>query len=86
MGEIVKADVVAQVQALNPKARKQDVRIYADALVEYREAQANIDEHGAIVFHPRTGSPIENPYTKVRNSAASRLSKFKKMKTDPLWT
>lgn len=46
---------------------------YADSLLEYREASANIDEHGVIVQHPRTLNPIENPYMAIRDRALRKL-------------
>ena len=57
----------------NPRADVAKVAIYAYALDEYRAAQANIDEHGSVVFHPRTGAPIPNPYLPIRDRAASRM-------------
>lgn len=68
-----KVEDVAALTAQNPRADPAKVVIYADALADYRAAQSNIDEHGAIVFHPRTGAPIPNPYLVVRDQAARRL-------------
>lgn len=61
-----------------------DVRIYVDALVDYVEAQANIDEHETVVFHPRTGAPIPNSYLSIRASAARPLTALA-LKCDPKW-
>lgn len=69
---------------LNPDEPIGNLTIYVDAFVEYKEAQRNIAEHGAIVFHPKTGAPIENPYLSVRDKAAARLAKFD-LEADPLW-
>lgn len=85
MGEIVKAEVVATLQRLNPGAKPAVIQIYADALISYRLAQANIDEYGAIVNHPRTGAPIENPYLRVQAAAAKQMLAQKHFKTDGLW-
>lgn len=60
------------------------MRIYAGAYVTYREAETNIAERGAINSHPRTGSPLENPYLKVRSGAAATLKKIR-LKTGDLW-
>jgi phage terminase small subunit len=79
----MKRRAVAILTADNP--RKADaVAIYADAWIEYQEAQRNIDEHGAVVFHPRTGAPIENPYLAARNRASALMLKIK-LRTDRLW-
>lgn len=65
-----------------PKGR---ASIYADAFLAYREAQANIQEHGIIVAHPRTGNPITNPYLDIRDRAARRLESMRKIGADFLW-
>lgn len=39
---------------------------YASCLVSYLEAAENLERNGTIVAHPRTGTPMENPYLKVR--------------------
>jgi phage terminase small subunit len=74
MGEVITADDIVR---LNPKVSSVDARIYADALRIYYEASDNIAEHGAIVQHPRTGAPIENPYLKVRSSTGAILTKMR---------
>lgn len=68
-----RADILATLQRENPTAKLDRITIYADAMVEYLAAQANIQEHGTIVFHPRTGAPIDNPYLRVRNAASKVL-------------
>lgn len=68
----------------NPRASKADITMYANRFAEYCEAQANIGEHGAIVFHPRTGAPIENPYLAVRDRSGAALSKTR-LRVDRLW-
>lgn len=68
----------------NPRASAADIAMYADVFVEYVKAQANISEHGSIVFHPRTGAPIENPYLAIRDRARATLSKTR-LRTDRLW-
>ena len=75
---------LAKLRALNPRATPARIQIYADALADYRQAQANISEFGAIVFHPRTGAPIDNPYLRVRDRAADRLLRLD-LKAAGLW-
>lgn len=84
MGEM-KSEVLVELRRLNPSARPADIAIYADAFCEYQAAQKNIDDHGAIVFHPRTGSPIENPYIRVRDKASLVVLKLKMIKAGDLW-
>ena len=69
----------------NPKADASSVRIYADAFCTYAEATENIATNGAIVIHPRTGSPIENPYLKIRTQAQGVLRKASRLKTSEVW-
>lgn len=58
---------------------------YADAFLEYREASANIATQGAMVLHPRTANPIENPYLKIRDRALQKLRSLRGIKADWLW-
>lgn len=75
---------LARLRQLNPRATPARVQIYADALADYRQAQANIAEYGTIVHHPRTGAPITNPYLAIRDRAADRLLKLD-LKATGLW-
>jgi hypothetical protein len=81
---MTKADIIAALRALNPRATDAHVAIYAAAFLEHSTAQANIDRHGTIVFHPRTGSPIDNPYVSVRDRSAKTLLSLA-LKTGDLW-
>jgi Phage terminase, small subunit len=55
---------------------------YADAYVEYREASANIQTQGAMVLHPRTANPIENPYLRIRDRAWAKLQALRGIRAD----
>lgn len=80
-------EVVTILRRDNPSARADDVAMYADCFMDYREAAENIAKNGNIVAHPRTGSPIENPYIKVKASAMAQLRKIARLKkTDALWS
>lgn len=79
MGEI---DIVAELREDNPKAREMDLRIYADAMRTYSEAARNVATNGAICSHPRTGSPIENPYLKIQAQQGAILTKMRAIKSD----
>lgn len=85
MGQMTRDEIVAILRAANPPhVRLGEIHLYADAFLEYEAAQANIAEFGTIVFHPRTGAPIENPYCKIRDRAGAVLAKLK-LRADPLW-
>ena len=75
--------VAALVKAGN---RRDAARLYADQFAQYRAASANLEEHGAIVMHPRTANPIENPFLKVRDSALRALQNMRGIKgVEVLW-
>lgn len=75
-------DILAALREENPQKRAIDLRVYADALATYREASRAIAASGAIVMHPRNGTPIENPYVKVRAGAAATLAKMKHVRSE----
>jgi len=79
MGEI---DTVAELQKDNPRLRAVDLRVFADALTLYQEAAKNLHENGAVVAHPRTGTPIENPYLKIQTAKGAVLAKMRMVKCD----
>ena len=79
-----KIEIIKYLQKANPQATLERISIYADAFSDYRTAQANINEHGVIVFHPRTGAPIENPYLKIRAGAIA-IMRGAHLKADDLW-
>lgn len=83
---MTKDEVLSILRRDNPAARSDDVAMYADCFMDYREAQDNIAKNGNIVAHPRTGSPIENPYIKVKASAMANLRKITRIrKVGALW-
>ena len=76
-------DIETELLRDNPSARLVDIRVFADNLRVYHEASLNIKANGAIVMHPKTGAPIENPYLKVKKQAGDSLSRSsKKIKAD----
>lgn len=75
-------DVAAELAADNPKQSAVVIRMYADALRTYLEAAANVRQHGAVVTHPRTGAPIDNPFLRVAERAGAQLAKMPRVKAD----
>lgn len=73
-------EVLAILRRDNPSARADDVAMYADCFMDYREAAENIAKNGNIVAHPRTGSPIDNPYIKVKANAMAQLRKIGRLR------
>jgi len=80
MGKVI--DVRAELRKDNPSRRSIDLQVFADALTIYREASRNVCENGAIVAHPRTGAPIENPYLKIQTAQGAALAKMVRIKSD----
>lgn len=75
-----------QIAAENKKALPSGmIQQYADLFTTYREAALNIARNGAIVQHPKTGQPIENPYLRVRQSTLAELQRFTRVKADAVW-
>lgn len=81
---MTKSEVVAELRTCNKGAEQAQLALYADVYLEYQVAQANIAEHGTVVFHPKTGAPIRNPYLEVRDAAWNRLQKSD-LRTGKLW-
>jgi hypothetical protein len=78
-----KADVVS---LLVSRGLPQDRAVmYADVIIEYRTATENIERNGLIVSHPRTGSPIENPYLCLRDRALRKLQSMRGVDVTGLW-
>lgn len=84
MEKMNKDGLIEQLLLRNPKAKMADVCMYADSFMDYQNAQKNITENGAIVLHPRTNSPIENPYIKIRDKSAVFMRRIR-MNADFLW-
>jgi phage terminase small subunit len=87
MGEVIniRAELLKD-NADNPAATQTMVALVADALGIYAEAAENVKRNGAIVSHPRTGSPIENPYLKVMNTQARFLQGLQNVAMDRVFS
>jgi len=76
-------DKITRQQALeillkdNPQNDFCALTTYLDAFMDYQEAQSNISANGSIVMHPRTGSPISNPYLKIKSTSLKTMSASK---------
>ena len=84
MVKMTRDDVLENLRNQNP-TRKMDILVmYADMYMDYQEAADNIRENGAVVAHPKTGAPFDNPYMRVRQQMQVALSKIK-INTAGLW-
>lgn len=66
----------------NPRASQTDLTVYLDALRLYAEAADNVRRNGAICQHPRTGTPMDNPYLKVMAAQSAIFRKYPRIKGD----
>ena len=74
------------VERLVAEKTRRDVAVqYADAYLQYQEANANIAANGHLVRDERTMKPISNPYLAIRKDALATLRLFKTVKADWLW-
>lgn len=80
-------EVLLVLRADNPRAPDGDLRMYADAWLIYCEASDNVGRLGAVVAHPKTASPITNPYLAVMASQVRVLQGLRRVaRTDRLWS
>ena len=77
-----KVSIETSLRAENPKAKEIDIEVMSMTLKTYFEASSNVKKNGAIVSHPRTGAPIENPYLKIQAAQAAQLAKMRTIKSD----
>lgn len=84
MGKVTREDIIELLRDENPDGADHDFAIYADSFLSYLAAAENVAKNGDIVLHPRTGAPIDNPYSAVRERAAAQLRKIQ-IQTGILW-
>jgi len=77
MAALTQSEVLALLAAENPARRSTDLHVYADALRVYCEAADNVARLGAVVLHPKTASPLENPYLKVQERNGKLLREMR---------
>ena len=87
MDKITQKTALGILEEDNPNMRQSALIIYVDAFLDYAEAESNISKNGAIVAHPRTGTPIDNPYLRVRCQAVKVIQgkAFAFLKSERLW-
>ena len=86
MGKMTREQVLALILQENPQARTDDVELYTSQFLTYCEAADNIARNGAIVAHPRTAAPMDNPYLRVRTEAMAAMQKIARLrKLNLLW-
>lgn len=70
---------------LTKGAKKDTASQYADAFLQYHEANDNIVANGHLVRDERTMKPMPNPYLSIRKDALATLRSMKSVKADDLW-
>jgi len=81
---MTQTEILEYLRALNPRTSETELAIFAVSFAEYQAAAVNIEKHGPIVFHPRTGAPIANPYIPIRDNAAKTMRSIR-VKVGELW-
>ena len=66
----------------NPGIPRVQLQVFGNALRVYCEAADNVRRNGAVVAHPRTGAPIENPYLKVQQAQGKILTEMRRIHGD----
>lgn len=85
-GEDIAAKRKAIVERLvESGARRAAASQYADAYLQYQEANDNIERNGHLVRDERTMKPQPNPYLPIRDAALKTLRLYKGLKDDWLW-
>lgn len=79
MGEV--KEIAAALKRDNPNHSDGEITVMADCIALYCEAAKNVRENGAVVLHPRTGTPIDNPYLKIMRENGQMIAKKRSMKT-----
>ncbi len=83
---MTREEIIAVLVRDNPRGAYAEMTMYADYFFDYQEASENIAKNGSIVAHPRTGSPIENPYVKIKVGCVAQLLKIgAHLKVNVLW-
>jgi hypothetical protein len=81
-------EILTSLRDQNPRLRDDVAIPLATALYEYGLAQSKINDQGVLSLHPRTGSPMENPYLQVRERSRRTIKDLcakRNVKTDGLW-
>lgn len=76
MDQITRVEILHYLRLLNSGAPEHDLVVYADSWLSYKVAAKNLADNGDIVSHPRTGSPMENPYLQIRTKMGDTLRKI----------
>ena len=77
-----KINTLEELRKDNKSARLVDLNVFANALQLYCQATINIQANGAICAHPRTGTPMENPYLNIQMKYGAIIKKMRLIKAD----
>ena len=82
MTTLAPLDLLKELRADNAHMSAIALEVFANALRIYLEASDNVRTHGAVVAHPRTGAPMDNPYLKIQTAQGATLAKMTRVKSD----
>ena len=77
--------IYAILKDANQRAPETVLRLFASEFVLFAKSAANIKKFGAIVQHPKTGAPMDNPYLAVRDKSQARLAKMAGLESAKVW-
>ena len=75
MGKVDEA--ITELAKDNPRAKAGPLRMYAETAMTYAEASESVKRLGAVVVHPKTGAPMENPYLRIRERQVAIMLKIR---------
>lgn len=74
--------LIQSLREHNEQAREADLLIYADALLGYCRARREVERQGAVVLHPKTGAPIDNPHLRIMQQCSAIMGRYKRIQSD----
>ncbi len=80
MGKVSRAEARRILREDDPDLQSADLEMYLDQWMTYVEAVENIQRVGSVAKHPRTDSPITNPYLQIRDQAQAAMSRMKRVR------
>ena len=77
-----KVEIRRLLKKANPRAPSAKIEIVAALCALYLEAAKNVEANGAIVAHPRTSAPMENPYLSILEKQGRALFALRGINVD----
>lgn len=82
---MTRREMLETILESSPRASAHNAEQYLGAFLAWHEANDNIIEHGAIVVNPKSGEPMANPYSAVRDRSWKTMDSCRGVNGDALW-